>query len=261
MNRWDKRSEALLAKARTVNPVPLGARERVRATLKGSIALAAAGSAIGLSTTAYAKLPAAVKAAGAAFPGAALGLTPLGPVALFAPITVGLALGLSAISPSQVAFPQRVAPAASFGSHDDRRPSLIETVPPRASEQLAPSEESQRATPASVAQPAVSKRSAEPRYSSLKQEATALEHVRVVLRQGDAELALRLLDRHRDEFPHGVLSFEALATRAVALCRLGQVNEAFGILARLELTAPGSGSVAQARAACGAAAGPRQQIP
>lgn len=261
MSRWDQRSEALLAEARAVNPVPLGARERVRATLKGSIALAAAGSAIGLSTTAYAKLPAAVKAAGAAFPGATLGLAPLGPVSFFAPITVGLALGLSAISPSEVAFPQRATPAASLGPHEEMRRSVIETVAARPSEQPLVSEATKPARPASVAHPIASRPSAEPAYASLKQEATALEHARVVLRQGDAELALRLLDRHRDEFPHGALSFEALATRAVALCRLGQVNEAFGILARLELTAPGSGSVAQARAACGAAAGPGQQVP
>lgn len=259
MNHWDKRSEELLAKARADNPVPFGAKERVRDNLRGSIALAVAGSAIGLSTTAYAKLPVAVKAASAAFPGVASAVAPLAPTTFLAPITIGLALGLSAISPSEAVFPQPAPAAASLGQAKSR-PPLVETVVARPAERQGPSAETKQASPPSVATLAAPKPSAEP-YSSLKQEATALEHARVVLRQGDAELALRLLDRHRAEFPHGVLSFEALATRAVALCRLGRVNEAFGILARLEVSAPGSGSVAQARSACGAVAVPRQQEP
>jgi hypothetical protein len=261
MSRWDPRSEDLLARARAANPVPSGAKGRVRETLSGSIAVAAAGSAIGFSTTAYAKLPVAVEAAGAAMPGAASALAPLAPTAFLAPVTIGLALGLSAISPSEAVFPQRTPPATASGAQQaTRHPPPVEAKVVLHSEQQQPSTEPRQTVQTNVATAGPSKPKPEPHFG-LKQEATAIEHARVVLRQGDAELALRLLDGYRNEFPDGVLSFEALATRAVALCRLGQISEAFGILARLEQTAPGSGSVAQARAACGAAAIPRQRDP
>lgn len=257
MNHWDERAEVLLARARTVNPVPAGARQRVRESLKGSIAVAAAGTALGLPT-ACAKLPAAVSAGNAAVPAAAAAVAPLGPVTLLAPITVGLALGLSSISPSEVIErgPARVsAPSASpvATSRTTAEPTAkippdphpIESLPQIAASATASSQERS-------VNPLASKSSREP-YSSLSREATALEHARVVLRQGDAELALRLLGHYETEFPNGALGFEAMAIKAVALCRLGRANEGFSILARLEVAAPGSGIVAQSRAACGAA--------
>jgi hypothetical protein len=251
MNHWDASAEALLARARRSEEVPEGARTRIRASVAASVALSAvAGASVSAvaAPTALAKLPAAVKAASSLLPAAGASVGSSGSIAFLAPMTVGVALGLSAISPSAVTTP--VSPATSAGSvaavASVKTPQKGLPAPLR----QIPAESARDEASVDVPAVAVSAKS-NGSSPSLAAEAAVLEHARLVLRQGDSELALRLLDQHRRDFPNGVLFFEALATRAVALCRLGRTEEGMRIGARLEATIPGSGSIAQVRHACG----------
>jgi hypothetical protein len=250
MNHWDARAEFLLAQARSSDNVPSGAKSRVKASIVASIALSgAAGATVSVmaAPTAFAKLPAAVQAASSVLPAAAAAVGTGGPIAYLAPMTVGIALGLSAISPSEVATTAPMALSAS--APVTRSPSVSPLAPRRAEPRVTEVQARQDTAPQdmpSTARPGKSVNAP----SSLAEEASLLEHARLVLRQGDLELTLRLLDRHQKEFPKGVLFFEAQATRAVALCRQGRTDDGMQILERLESTAQGSGMLPAVRQAC-----------
>lgn len=247
MTNWDARAQSLLAHARGNDRAPAGTRARVKASVAASVALSATAGATATilsSHTALAKLPAAVKAASGLLPAASYVTASSGPVLFLAPVTVGVAIGLAAITPSQVT-PK--APVAAVAAQAPQSTKVLNRLPvstaPRA--WTAPAEVVAKDAPAS---PVVSSKPVAP---SLSEESSLLEHARLVLRQGDAELALRLLDRHRAEFPNGVLFFEALATRSVALCKLGQTEAALQVLSRLDATTSNRGLVARVRSACG----------
>jgi hypothetical protein len=250
MNHWDTRAESLLALARSSETVPRGAKSRVKASIVASIALSgAAGATVSVmaAPAAFAKLPAAVNAASSVLPAAAAAAGTSGPIVYLAPVTVGIALGLSAISPSEVATTAPTAVSASAPAAKSPRASPLakRRAEPRVTEVQA-DQDTTTPDPPSTASPGKSVNAP----ASLAEEASLLEHARLVLRQGDLELTLRLLDRHQKEFPKGVLFFEAMATRAVALCQKGRTDEGMQILSRLEATAQGSGMLPSVRQAC-----------
>jgi len=249
MNHWDARAESLLELARLNERVPDSAKCRVRASLMASIALSGAAASVVAAPAALAKLPAAVKAASSVLPVAAAATVSFGPAAYLAPLTIGLALGLSAVSPSEIVTP--IAPMASANALQLQPPRQSAArgvqVAPRIATVLPEAVTKDTVLPATVTS---GKAAAGP--NSLAAEASLIEQARLVLRQGDLDLTLRLLDQHRHEFPNGVLFFEALATRATALCRQGKAEEGRLILGRLEATTLGSGSLVQVHHACGA---------
>lgn len=253
MTHWDARAQALLEQARLRRTASAGTRSRVKASVAASVALSATAGAtavVASSQTAFAKLPAAVKAASALSP-AATGVVGLGSIApYFAPVFVGVTVGLSAITPSEVT--QRAPIVAPHVSRTNPRVGgdvakpLAPPVPlQRPSIELKTEDLSVRET---ATQPPVKSSMG---VSSLAAEVDLLERARLVLRQDDPSLAIDLLDQHRREFPRGALFFEALATRAIALCKLGQMETAIQVLSRLEATAVNSGLAAQVRASCG----------
>jgi hypothetical protein len=85
---------------------------------------------------------------------------------------------------------------------------------------------------------------------SLPAELSLLRSARAALEGGDASGALTLLDSYARSYPHGTLQEEMLASRVLALCALGRVEEARGSARRLELIAPRSLHLAQVRASC-----------
>lgn len=255
MRHWDTHAESLLALARSAERVPSGARSRVKTSIMASIALSGA-AGVGVSAvtgaTAMAKLPAAVKAASSVVPFAAAAAGAGGPIAYLAPVTVGLALGLSALSPSE-GEPARspvVNARTPAGRVADVRPSATGRVVSSVTAALPELDVSEPDATEEMAPPPASVGKVSPAPSSIGEEASLLEHARLVLRQGDSELTLRLLDQHRQRFPNGALFFEALATRAVALCRQGRISEGRQILTRLETTTAGSPALPQVRHAC-----------
>lgn len=87
--------------------------------------------------------------------------------------------------------------------------------------------------------------------STLGEETQLLEEARTALARGDADAALRALDRHADRFPAAELADEARSTRLRALCRAGRSDDARALADTL---APAGGSRWHAivDASCGA---------
>jgi RNA polymerase sigma-70 factor (ECF subfamily) len=87
--------------------------------------------------------------------------------------------------------------------------------------------------------------------STLAEETELLEAARTALARGEADAALRALDRHADRFPTGELADEARSTRLRALCRAGRADDARALADTL---APAGGSRWHAivDASCGA---------
>ena len=98
--------------------------------------------------------------------------------------------------------------------------------------------------------------SARPAQDSLAGEVALLSRATSDLHGGRAAEALKVLDEHRRQVPHGLLAEERRAARAQALCALGRMSEAQAELDRLT---PQSPAAARARQVCGttAVAAPR----
>lgn len=258
MNHWDRRAERLLIQARSVETIPEGARARVRASLSATIAIAGAAGAASVTTSALAKLPAAVKAASTLMPSALVASAQATATLYLAPVAVGLALGLSAVGASEAIF-RGSAASVSSNVRAGESQNTTSARPPKALGDLA-TVANEPAPTINPAEPDVAVTRAAPSgkkpvrlVPSLTEEANLLERARLVLRQGDPELSLRLLDQHRREFPEGALLYEAQTTRAIALCRSGRTDEGLRILSRLEATSQASGMLAQVRLNCEAA--------
>ena len=84
----------------------------------------------------------------------------------------------------------------------------------------------------------------------LARETAALRAANEALRGGAAARALTLLDAFAKEFPGGVLTEEALATRVSALCALGRVSEARAVGTRFVQRYPRSPVAARVRGSC-----------
>jgi hypothetical protein len=84
----------------------------------------------------------------------------------------------------------------------------------------------------------------------LARETAALRAANEALRSGAAARSLSLLDAFAKEFPGGVLTEEALATRVSALCALGRVSEARAVGTRFVQRYPRSPVAARVRGSC-----------
>ena len=84
----------------------------------------------------------------------------------------------------------------------------------------------------------------------LARETAALRAANEALRSGAAARSLSLLDAFVKEFPGGVLTEEALATRVSALCALGRVSEARALGTRFVQRYPRSPVAARVRGSC-----------
>jgi hypothetical protein len=84
----------------------------------------------------------------------------------------------------------------------------------------------------------------------LARETAALRAANEALRGGAPARALTLLDAFARDFPGGVLTEEALATRVSALCSLGRVAEARSLGTRFVKRYPRSPVAARVRGSC-----------
>jgi RNA polymerase sigma-70 factor (ECF subfamily) len=171
----------------------------------------AAALAIQLPATAKAWSFGHVEAAPAAAPATG------GAIAAWSTIATGLAVCAAlAFGPRESpARPPAVSLIATSPAHDeyseDRFPTVVTEVQ---IPELAPA-----AAEPPTQRPRVATR--ESAGDALARELALIEPARAALLAGDAEQTLRLLARHRRQFPAGMFAQEAAATRIEALCRLG----------------------------------------
>lgn len=85
---------------------------------------------------------------------------------------------------------------------------------------------------------------------ALARELALIEPARAALLTNDTGQALKLLGRHRREFPAGMFAQEAAATRIEALCRLGDVEGARRETDAFARRWPESGLAARAASSC-----------
>lgn len=210
-------------------------------------------------------------------------ITLAAPTPFVVPLVATLALGGAALGITAVASEQgdREAPAVADRPRDDASPEHARAsgkaspgAPPSIAAGHAGSPEATAAPRVELSSPVASadprrgaaahdrtpaasapgaSRSAESdpvSASTLAQETALLEVARAALTKGDAEAALRALDRHTDAFPHGELMGEARSTRLRALCHAGRSQDARALADAL---APAGGSRWHAivDAACG----------
>jgi hypothetical protein len=85
---------------------------------------------------------------------------------------------------------------------------------------------------------------------SLARELELLGAAEQRLRGGDPNGALRMLEQHARRFPEGALRQERMAARAIALCKLGRLQDGHSIARQLARSAPSSPLAARVRRAC-----------
>lgn len=165
--------------------------------------------------------------AGAAATAAA---TPALVKALVVSAVVGAAVGAVALAPWSVSEPEPPPRARIERQHD-----AVNPVAPRMEERFTPPARAQpEAAPAREVAPArpVAPRQVEPSVASgpeplsRGEELAHLRRAQAALRDGDAALALRLMDSLDSARTAGALSAERGVTRVLALCALGRSVEA-----------------------------------
>ncbi len=127
-------------------------------------------------------------------------------------------------------------------------------APPAASDPSARVTSARRRAPAARASAAEGSAAASTgeKQGNLAAESRALAAVQRALRDGEGELALRLLDAQDREFARGVLGEERAAARVLGSCSAGKTLEAARARASFEARYPGSALLARVRSGCAA---------
>jgi hypothetical protein len=162
------------------------------------------------------------------------------PASAVLPVASALQSSEAAPPPAQALSneePTSLQPSATPQTRDVEMPLLA----PLQVAQSAADEHSVRA-PTQVGAPS--------RPSALSAELVLLAQAQRALRQGELPRALALLDEHAAEHPHGALREERLAARAVALCRMGQLDDGRVAAERLAKQAPRSPHLPWVKKAC-----------
>jgi hypothetical protein len=205
----------------------------VRKQLAASLALTSiAGTALTAKATpvATAKLASAFKAGCAIAPALSSGTVVSSPLVFLAPLTVGIALGISALTPTT---PELIRSRAEPTQSQTRAVEAPRPQPHALRLPIAPVVEAPKSEASTAIAPVIPPVTAQP-TATLARQSELLEHARLVLRQGDPTLALRSIETYRKEFPNGAFFIEALTLQAASLCRLGRETEGRAIQKRLE---------------------------
>jgi hypothetical protein len=253
-------ASALLEAARCGDEPTDADRERVRAAIATRLA---AGAAAGIGAMAAGKWAGSTLGAAGGAPASAAIPAGLAAKALAAAILVG-ALGASAVLIHR-ALPHPVAPLSvpahptvavgvdgPVSARGSPNGATNPTAPPIDDAHGVGFRSGARAVPGSVIAPAVSS-SAHTTVATgdVAAEVRLLGEAHAVMRRGDAERALVLLDEHARRYPKGALGEERDAARIAALCALGRVAEARETADRFLRAAPQSPHAGPIRASCG----------
>lgn len=161
--------------------------------------------------------------------------------------------------PNAASPPAAVAPARSGES--EQRPRAPAVVPRARSAPVASaavSELPSKAAPQVSEGRGAHQNSAPPQLpaqrgsgTQLEAELALIEQAQGALRAGDAGRALTLLAEHERRFPRGLLREERLASKTLALCRLGMKSEAERVARALERHNPDSALWPSVALSCG----------
>jgi hypothetical protein len=98
---------------------------------------------------------------------------------------------------------------------------------------------------------AVNRTAASMSRPGLDEELELIQAAHMAMRQGDRASALTMLDSHSKRFPRGALREEREATRAIALCELGRLDQGRGVAQRLLIESPHTPLAARINKSCG----------
>jgi hypothetical protein len=249
MTHLSREAQAMLDTTREADTPSASDRERVKRTVLGRVALAAAAA----SSTAGA---ASAAAGSAAAMGSTATITAVKVHATVAWIVTSLAVGGTA-GVGVVAWDRAQHFAASVAAHEvlpsGAAPSAASTASPRveAAMELEPPLAPAAATrEQALAPPSKSAGSGAMPRATVGAEVALLREAREALREGRPSRAIEVLGEHARRFPAGALAEERRAIRAIALC---QASPGPGSRAEAESflkSAPDSPLVERVRAAC-----------
>lgn len=180
----------------------------------------ATGAAVGTAT-------AAAKAAGLGALGAKLGAVVAVAVAVSAVVVTQRAREPLATPPSQAASGSAAAPPLPSATVLAPQPSVVPPLPASAAAPRA------RSSPPAPSRSLTS-------ASELEEEAALLHRAQSAWRAGESARALQLANEHAQRFPRSQLTNERDVLRVLSLCKLGRVESAKQVGARLLLSARGS---------------------
>lgn len=252
MKGLGREARALLDAAAGANIAPLAVRQRSRKRL---VSVMAAGT---ITTSAVVAKGAWLAASKASLGAAPVVASPSLAATLVSAIVIGLSTGLVAVSPTSKteAPPPVVAARIPVAKSIATARAVAKSVPqmiqqeeelagPIAATATFPLEEAPGVVDSglaaqrnSVPQPEAAANGAptpkashdvaaptNPTKASIARETELLAEVQRALTSGQALKALYTLDRHSEEFPTGQLYEEATASRVVALCSVGRVQD------------------------------------
>jgi hypothetical protein len=179
----------------------------------------ATGAAVGTAT-------AAAKAVGLGALGAKLGAVVAVAVAVSAVVVTQRAREPRA-TPSQAASGSAAAPPLPSATVLAPQPSVVPPLPASAAAPRA------RSSPPAPSRSLTS-------ASELEEEAALLHRAQSAWRAGESARALQLANEHAQRFPRSQLTNERDVLRVLSLCKLGRVESAKQVGARLLLSARGS---------------------
>jgi len=236
-----KEARDLLNAAAYADRAPLRARHQGRKRLVGALAsgtlttsaIVAKGASLGASTV--------VSTVGA---GSINSLA----VTLVSAVAIGFSAGLLALSPTTNVVQKSVPHASALPKTELAPARVIEAKPPPVFASPEPSSQ----LPHHESAPAVIT-PAKPIKASIARETELLAMAQRALAAGRPGSALEALDRYAEECPTGRLYEEAIASRVVALCALGRVQDGKRWAEEFYRHYPNSPLMPRVRGACPAA--------
>jgi hypothetical protein len=226
MEPLDPLSKELLEAARHGHVAPDGGRERVRGRIVARVGLATFGGAAIATAAGTGWLKIAIPIGVLLF-GTSAYFVARRPPAAADPVPVVATVTASAISSTdgvtvpELAFVPTTAP------------------PPR---EIATTKPAPKPPPVASAMPAP---------PSIEEETALLLGAQSALRDGDSAKALGLLDDHARKFPNGALAEEREATRVLALCAAGRIDDAKKLGRAFLSEHPRSPAASRVRSSCG----------
>jgi hypothetical protein len=249
MNQLPPNTRALLAAARTAKPPPR-AKARVDARLAATVGAAAivvaapAAVASGAAMSTAAAAPVAAAPVAAAVTGSALGVKS---IVLIGTLIVGSGLWIGSRLGSAPPPPPRSADANAIVAMETAATPVA--APPRPGVAVAAGSVSASAEPPpSETSPAPKDPSPRPSHG-LGKDSAAMSQALRALHDGDSEGALRALDAVGSAGT-GPLAEERAATRVLALCAAGRVDDARAAAADFLSRYPSSAHAGQVRGSC-----------